>query len=115
MPSLNEFLKTQPAIILVLALLMVIALTPIVYLFAQQPAQREQNEREHQLLARAADSERRFAETTYQVKAMDDELRSLKGDVGQMRANVDVALKALVDLQKQVADLQKQRTDSQKQ
>jgi hypothetical protein len=112
--NLNELLKSQPIVILILMVLMLAILTPVVFLFAQQQTNRELLAREQDAYVRAAEIDKRAYESTYQAKRIEDEVSALRRDMRQMKSDLDIALKTIVGFQKEITDL-KSNVNSRKQ
>jgi hypothetical protein len=105
--NLNELLKSQPIVILLASLLMVFAITPIVFMLAQQRSQFELVARQEQTYIRIAEATGRTIELQVRMSKLEDDIRLLRSEMAQMRTNLDVALKSIVELQKQKSDNQK--------
>ena len=96
----NELLKSNPLIILILAFVLTLVATPAVYLFAQQQSLSEMRTRELDAFYRLERINRQMELQADQLSRLQNELQQTKTDVAQLKANLDVALKTIVEQQR---------------
>jgi hypothetical protein len=99
--NINDFLKSQPVVILVAAFLLVLTFTPLVFLFSQRQFELELRERQLETYKQLAISSERSADLTVKLQRVELEVDDLRTQMAQTRASLDIALKSLVELQKQ--------------
>jgi uncharacterized protein HemX len=99
-PMFNELLKSNPLIILILAFVLTLVATPAVYLFAQQQSLSEMRTRELDAFYRLERINRQMELQADQLSRLQNELQQTKTDVAQLKANLDVALKTIVEQQR---------------
>lgn len=98
---LNDFLKSQPIVILIAAFVMVVSLTPVVFLFSQQQTERELREREALTYMQLARSNEKTFELLDRMSRLEKDVSDLKSAMSITRENLNIAVKSLVEIQKQ--------------